>query len=1078
MKKRMLLLLLTMLVSVVSTWAQDATYVYTANGRYKLVGENLLTNGNFSNGLEGWMSADGIAINNACLSAEKSFIDNSPYLHVNIKRDASLGGGIYQSVAVEANTQYVVTYRVQGFTTSRAYTKAGSDNYQNVFFNTDGLAATVSGEGVVQLAESYLYGEEWQQVVYAYQGEAGHIVINFSRLTENDNFADFGVYQAEEVSDDRKVQAMIDRFNELLANPLFPEGHNILENRLKTLNNLLAVEEMATVENALFNMESAVDKFYEANSLDVTSYVPCGNFYDATPSGNGMVTTVGTNAWKATGGRWMIKSSSDSEGLLSSTFVRREINGKNSMPAGAIEQTVSLPAGTYMLSMEMLARKYTWSDATIDDAASANIKGIYLYINDEELECIGLKTGEMTNFTVYAEVEEGQDLTIGVRMDEKAANSLWLANTVLRLIGGNEEDVKTFLLNKELESSRAFLKGFLDEAALLLNDDTYIFGIEDLKAKNTEAQNMYDNGTEKGELNRLGQELRTAIATFRTLNREYHPLAAHVKRVKAMLANEAYKKGKDEMQQALTDPEAYLATYTATTTADSAALATKDAALVIAINKFMSQNASYNLPADLILNNADFALGTKGWDINIDPIKKAVWALTSDSRYENGQVLLYSRGRSAADPMFALQSVPVTGNGYYELTAEIVAYNNEWAYDAPTGVKLVLAGDSLNLRTDAVGTPVKVTLGKTVKDSTAITIGLDARNNKRCCIIGISNVKLTFFGDYDQFKKDSIAAAVEPAREELTKTIDHAVALKNSVRNPNNVSTSVYDQAISKAEGIKANSNDLNELIAAVPELEQAEETFKLSGVWPAEGEYFDFTYLIQSNDFGGDGAASIGWTIEGDQPIASENHDAKQPYLSYYFGGDATRTTTVSQTLANMPAGAYELKADATYRLDLTSNFNFADYEGQQPVSLFANQDTVKVKGLLEGADQLYVENTLNYSLDDYRHGRNIDVLFNAGFYTTTLKMNTTAAGDLKVGITAEDIKIRSGLFVDSFTLRFYGDDPTTTGIDYAPSMAVKEADNSIYTLTGAKIRYNATSLSGLQKGLYIWKGKKYQVK
>ena len=52
MKKRLLFAAIAMVCSL-GLFAQ-AQYVYTADGRYKLTGDNLITNGDFSEGNVGW----------------------------------------------------------------------------------------------------------------------------------------------------------------------------------------------------------------------------------------------------------------------------------------------------------------------------------------------------------------------------------------------------------------------------------------------------------------------------------------------------------------------------------------------------------------------------------------------------------------------------------------------------------------------------------------------------------------------------------------------------------------------------------------------------------------------------------------------------------------------------------------------------------------------------------------------------------------------------------------------------------------------------------------------------------------
>lgn len=59
MRKNLLLTLFALVCTVVAN--AQATYVYTADGRVKITGENVITNGDFSNETNGWFSSDGAA---------------------------------------------------------------------------------------------------------------------------------------------------------------------------------------------------------------------------------------------------------------------------------------------------------------------------------------------------------------------------------------------------------------------------------------------------------------------------------------------------------------------------------------------------------------------------------------------------------------------------------------------------------------------------------------------------------------------------------------------------------------------------------------------------------------------------------------------------------------------------------------------------------------------------------------------------------------------------------------------------------------------------------------------------------
>jgi hypothetical protein len=88
---------------------------------------------------------------------------------------------------------------------------------------------------------------------------------------------------------------------------------------------------------------------------------------------------------------------------------------------------------------------------------------------------------------------------------------------------------------------------------------------------------------------------------------------------------------------------------------------------------------------------------------------------------------------------------------------------------------------------------------------------------------------------------------------------------------------------------------------------------------------------------------------------------------------------------------------------------------------------------------------------------------------------------GKLKLGVRSSNMSSSYWVVVDNFCLHFYGqtDTETHTGIEKpAIAGASTTMTDNIYSLDGRLVRRQATSLDGLQPGLYIMGGKKVVVR
>ena len=140
MKK--LTLSLALFACTMAAQAQNAgDYVYTDDGRYKITsGENLLSNGDFSQGLDGWLTDGGTPVNTDTFYVDKGGPDGGDCLFVNMKENGpGTGSSLWRSVPVQAGTTYYIAYSVQGYEPTTTTVSVGENvkNYQNIFFNTN-----------------------------------------------------------------------------------------------------------------------------------------------------------------------------------------------------------------------------------------------------------------------------------------------------------------------------------------------------------------------------------------------------------------------------------------------------------------------------------------------------------------------------------------------------------------------------------------------------------------------------------------------------------------------------------------------------------------------------------------------------------------------------------------------------------------------------------------------------------------------------------------------------------------------------------------------------------------------------
>ena len=192
--KRFLFLVSAALMCM-QTFAQSVgDYIYTANGRIKIVSP---VDGSAE------LSVDTFAV----VPEAGPNGDNALYTLLK-DNGAQTGSCLFKKVPVSSGLTYYVSYYVKTDETFSSTTSYGTTNknYQNVFFNTDGQLYAGS---VLNVAESYgkvveTVAGEWKKVEYAVTVPSdGYLCFYMYAPYIGQCFADFKVVLAQKVPDDR-----------------------------------------------------------------------------------------------------------------------------------------------------------------------------------------------------------------------------------------------------------------------------------------------------------------------------------------------------------------------------------------------------------------------------------------------------------------------------------------------------------------------------------------------------------------------------------------------------------------------------------------------------------------------------------------------------------------------------------------------------------------------------------------------------------------------------------------------------------------------------------------------------------
>lgn len=535
MKKRLLFAFALLASSVMSAMAYDVNdFVYSKTGRYKIIGENLVKNGNFSQGtnrMENWVSVD------AEKTLEETFNVNegagpggSNTIQV-LEGATALANGAYQVVAVPSAGTYVVTFSVinqaaAGFTDLDL--TGGNTNYMNAYFQTDETPVLAYTDGTNNVNLQYGtdgvgggYGFSYVSDVFtnvAFPVEApsdGKIIIDFRGLASGLEIANVECHSAEKVLDRRDAQKRIDWINKILNGFEWTADYEYWEDVVSDVDALQAAIDGGTDEEvtaALENLNGDIDVFLEANCSNVLNSIPTtdGSDNSGKNSANWMNWTSHLNMlivggrngsydgkapWTWTTDRWHHK---DSEKVADRPMGIQWMRNSAGDWDNIATLTATLDKGVYFWGVEgsggmMTLNKERWARSWANDCAATE-----LFFNGDTTDVFVLDPVIVNQYIDKYELAEKAEITMGIRcninIDSKNGFDVGFINPVLYKVNVKGEltvEEKAYLAAVDVQLDA--LKGRIEEADRLLADEAKPWGKEALKAGRDAAQKRYED---------------------------------------------------------------------------------------------------------------------------------------------------------------------------------------------------------------------------------------------------------------------------------------------------------------------------------------------------------------------------------------------------------------------------------------------------------------------------------------------------------------------------------------------------------------------------------------------------------
>lgn len=822
MNKRLLISFAAIMGAMTSFAYNVGEYVYTHDAKFKVVGENILTNGNFSSNYDGWKDyADG-ALSPDYWSIETGAAqDGKGNVIQSADAAADLTGNyMYQAVPFESGKSYVITFKMKGVDPTTSSITQKTSNYVDVFANADGTTSKTA-ERFQQVATTDAISAEWTSYSYSFTdtvggGSTGYIVVSFGQLAQGTQISDIAINEVEQVYDSRIADKEIAYGKSLLAIDDFKNGRDEFLGVLEGVEGAFKTPEMddvAAAEDALKSFVEAENDFLDANSYDVSSMIDSKALWRTKlQKANG---TYGD--WYVEGSsRWFHDPSSD-------PYIRDYFPGYYTLNAGTAKIVKEMPAGKYFFSCESKGYRMAGSSKTTSGVPDYTwtVEGCKVFVGNDSV-AFNLDQRNFERHFAMSTLAEGETLNAGFwhpALTEKLGGQIYVQTPVLRIVGDNSNgEMQTYVENyvalKAIATQANALKVMLDSAVVVSAKAEYLWGKAELNDTTTKYQAVYNElsvlqpGAELFDVaaDSLMQSMRivrSAIQTYYSLNAPYTDLKAQIAQANESINLPANANGDKATFKTVIDKAQGLINSATAEYNEELAQQMKDAKteLADAQSAFEATTAAFNNPSEIQLVNPFFEGAKKsaiptGWTGVLDENKNGQWKGGTNKHYENGTILQVWRGYTAFSKNSVAQKVNVLKSGVYVLSCQTICYNENGGKDGDrntnSGVfyygKLSESADSIaahmihtNRNVGYYPEIYAVVYDKADDAETSIELGYNALGNTCCNQYTFGGNHLRYMGPKAKFDTDLAAA--------LAASLEKGAAMYQSIASFENDAT-------------------------------------------------------------------------------------------------------------------------------------------------------------------------------------------------------------------------------------------------------------------------------------------------
>lgn len=821
MNKRLLLSFAAIMGAMTSFAYNVGDYVFTHDAKFKVVGNNLIANGNFASNYDGWKDyADG-ALSPDYWSIETGAAQDGGNVIQSADASADLTGNyMYQAVPFESCKTYVVTFKMKGVEPGTSSITQKTSNYVDVFANADGTVSKTA-DRFQQVATTDALNAEWTSYSYSFTdtvtgGSTGYIVVSFGQLTQGTQISDVEIREVQSVFDTRISDKEIAYAKSLLAIDDFKNGRDAFNGVLEGIEAAFkgsGMDDPSAAEDALKSFVDAENLFLDANSYDVSSMINSKQLWTTKmQKANG---TYGD--WYVEGsGRWFHDPASD-------PYIRDYFPGYYTLNAGTAKIVKKMPAGKYFFSCESKGHRMAGTSKALNGVPDYTwtVEGCKVFVGNDSV-AFNLDQRNFERHFVMSTVADGDTLNAGFwhpALTQSLGGLIYVQNPVLRIIGDNANgEMKTYVENyvtlNAIATQANSLKVMLDSAVVISAKADYPWGKAELNDTTTKYQAVYSElsvlkpGAELFDVaaDSLMQSMRivrSAINAYYSLNAPYTDLKAQIAQANESINLPVNANGdKAPFQTVITKAQGLIDNTTADYSEEVAQQMTDaKAELVAAQAAFEATTAAFNNPSDLQIVNPFFEGAGKyaiptGWTGVMDENTNGRWKGGTNKNYDNGTYVQVWRGYTAFAKNSLAQQVNLLKSGVYVLSCQTICYNENGSKDGDrnthSGVfyygKLTESADTIaahmihtNRNVGYYPEIYAVVYDKADEAETSIELGYNALGNTCCNQYTFGGNHLRYMGPKAKFDTDLAAA--------LAASLEKGAAMYQSIASFENDAT-------------------------------------------------------------------------------------------------------------------------------------------------------------------------------------------------------------------------------------------------------------------------------------------------